>query len=114
MNLLRQAEKDCELPAEEIGRRLLEGSRCVRYSVCVSFVLGTLQSETRIMLCSSPNWQYISAIPASVASMLLGWWALPWGPLLTFRCLWVNLSGGNDLTEQVFREYSQQSRENPR
>jgi hypothetical protein len=49
-----------------------------------------------------------------VASMLLGWWALPWGPLLTFRCLWVNLSGGNDLTEQVFREYSQQSREIPR
>jgi hypothetical protein len=105
MTLYQQALHDCDTTPEDLAMKLLTGSRCVRYVVCVSFLIATVQKQTPLKLCSSPSLQYLSAIPASVASMIFGWWALPWGPLLTVRALWINLNGGEDVTDQVYSEY---------
>jgi hypothetical protein len=34
-------------------------------------------------------------------SLIMGWWGIPWGPIYTCKSLYMNLSGGKDVTAKV-------------
>jgi hypothetical protein len=39
----------------------------------------------------------------SLATLLTGWWAIPFGPARTIACVRENLAGGRDVTASVLR-----------
>lgn len=41
------------------------------------------------------------AAPWCLASLLLGWWCIPWGPIWTIGTVVKNLAGGTDVTAQL-------------
>ena len=43
----------------------------------------------------------------SLATLLTGWWAIPFGPSRTIACLKENLAGGRDVTAAVLRTLAQ-------
>jgi len=43
----------------------------------------------------------LNAIPASVFSMVFGWWGLPWGLVRTPQTLWKNLAHGGQVVDGV-------------
>jgi hypothetical protein len=37
-------------------------------------------------------------LPTALATLLLGWWGIPFGPVFTIRALYRNLAGGDEVT----------------
>ena len=79
----------------------LRGWRCVRFVHCTSFLVATIEHESRLYL--TENWQhrYLRGLGFTLLSLALGPWGIPWGLWLTAKSVWTNLSGGLDVTEEV-------------
>lgn len=68
----------------------------VRYPYVVSAVVVTFRFESRVHRVRTADGRYLRAIPYMLASLLFGWWGLPWGPVQTWRAVWECLNGGLD------------------
>jgi hypothetical protein len=66
----------------------------VRYPYVVSAVVATFRFESRPHRVRSVDGRYLRAIPYLLISLLFGWWAVPWGPIQTWRAMWDCLNGG--------------------
>lgn len=68
----------------------------VRYPYVISAVFVTFRFESRVHAVRTTDGRYLRAIPYMLVSLLLGWWAVPWGPVQTWRAVWDCLGGGTD------------------
>ena len=90
-----------EYTRDELRRALMAGARCVRYEYAVSCIAFTLLFQSKVHLVRSADGIYGRGILYMLASVFLGPWALPWGPLATVHALWENYTGGHDVTDEV-------------
>jgi len=90
-----------ELTRDELRRALSAGARCVRYEYAVSCIALTLLFRSKVHLVRSADGIYGRGMLYMLASVLLGPWALPWGPLATVRALRENYAGGHDVTDEI-------------
>lgn len=81
--------------------RILAGERCVRFECCFSVVLATVRRYSPVLLTSTRVDRYLRGLGYTVATLVLGPWGIPWGPIWTARAVWVNLTGGLDVTDEV-------------
>ncbi len=85
--------------AEYMGTPVSEGTVLHQYECVVSPGAVAMLFRTAHSL---PTWEngYLggAGVKYALISGLLGWWCVPWGPLLTIRALAVNLSGGRKRT----------------
>lgn len=90
-----------DLTAAELGEHIRGGWRCVRFVRCTSYLIATVEHESRVYV--TENWQdrYLRGLGFSAISLTLGPWGVPWGLWLTLRSLWTNLTGGIDVTEEL-------------
>lgn len=77
------------------------GHRCVRFEYCVSVVVATFHYQTATCLTDSARTRFLYGLSYSVMALAFGPWGMPWGPILTAHAVWVNLSGGTDVTSQI-------------
>jgi hypothetical protein len=89
------------LSVEEVERSLQAGGRFVYFECCVSFILVTLWRPSSIYFLPARTSALLRSLPYAVATILLGWWGIPWGPVYTVRALAVTLTGGRDVTAEV-------------
>lgn len=89
------------LPPTEWFRELESGGRVVVFEYCISFVFITLRRTSHPCLLQRGQWGWLRGLPYVVGSLLLGWWGLPWGPILTPVTILTNLGGGRDITAAV-------------
>lgn len=69
-------------------------ARRVRFEVCLSVVIATVRWQSAPHDTSTP-WQRLwFGLPYAAASLLLGPWGIPWGPVWTAVSVWRNLTGG--------------------
>ena len=66
----------------------------IRYPYVISLIVVTLRYESGLKYIRTADARYVRAIPYLLVSLLLGWWGMPWGPLLTLRAVWDCLNGG--------------------
>jgi hypothetical protein len=104
---------------EEIRTRVAAGARLVRFEFCVSALLFTVRRQSPVYLTSSWQERYLRGLGYSVAALLLGPWAVPWGLIFTPWAVWVNLTGGVDETDSILaalasREITAHDRDNLR
>ncbi|MBX9626797.1 MAG: hypothetical protein K2X82_23555 [Gemmataceae bacterium] len=95
------AESDRPLAGDEVARRLRAGWRCVRFLSCASFLLATVTRRSGIHLAQTWQSRVFLGLGYSAASLALGPWGVPWGPVETLRAIWTNLTGGVDVTAEV-------------
>jgi hypothetical protein len=89
------------MPRNELREYIGRGYRCVRFLRCTSIGFSTIERRSRVYL--TENWQerYLRGLGYSVLSLALGPWGVPWGLWLTARSVWINLTGGEDVTEEI-------------
>jgi len=89
------------LSPDEVRRVLAAGGRCVCYEYCVSALFVTLRRTSAVRLLQPGEPPRRGGWPYTLLSLLLGWWGLPWGPVLTPLAVAANLAGGHDVTPEV-------------
>lgn len=88
-------------PLDELRTRLATGARCVRFECCISAGIATLRRQSGVYLTDTWEQRYLHGMGYSLVSLLLGPWGLPWGLIWTPWAVWVNLTGGVDVTGSV-------------
>jgi hypothetical protein len=91
-------------PPVELRSRVAAGDRLVRFEYCFSVVVATVRRQSPVVVTSSRLDRYLRGLGYSVLALLLGPWGVPWGPVWTVRAVWVNLTGGTDVTEHVLAD----------
>jgi hypothetical protein len=94
------------LSPDEVRVRVAAGARLVRFEFCFSLLLFTLRRQSPVYLTESWLERYLRGLGYSVLALVLGPWAVPWGPIWTVRAVWMNLTGGIDETESVLATLS--------
>ena len=78
-----------------------QGAKFVMYKYCISLLIITLKRFSNIYFIKSGENALVKGLPFSLLTLILGWWGIPWGPIYTIQGLWVNFSGGKDVTQEV-------------
>jgi hypothetical protein len=92
------------LTPAELERELCAGGRFVFFEYCISLIAVTLRRPTDVYFLRADQYAIPRALPYIIVSLLLGWWGLPWGLIYTPLTLFTNLSGGRDVTHQVWAQ----------
>jgi hypothetical protein len=82
--------------------QLRAGARFVLFEYCISFVFVTLRRPSVVWLLAPGERGLARGLPYTLLSLLLGWWGLPWGLLYTPLAVFTNLTGGRDVTAEVW------------
>jgi len=89
---------------DELQRELAAGGRFVFFEYTISLVFLTLRRPSDIYFLRAGERTFLRSLPYSLLSLLLGWWGLPWGIIYTPLSIFLNLSGGCDVTREM-REF---------
>lgn len=91
------------MSAENIREEINRGGRVVGYLYCVSVVFMTFKRGTDLRLIKAGHNPAGASWPYTLLTLIAGWWGIPWGPIYSIECLYKNLSGGIDVTDDVLR-----------
>lgn len=79
------------------GRKVTPDTEVKRFLLTVSVVIMTFKIPSRYYFATRDNFQ-LTQVLYTLASLLLGWWGIPWGPIYTVQAIAKNLSGGYRIT----------------
>jgi hypothetical protein len=85
-----------------LAAELAHGGRFVFFEYCISLIVITFRRPSPIYFLRAGSHGLGPLLRYSLASLLLGWWGVPWGLVYTPLTLITNLSGGRDVTEEVW------------
>lgn len=91
------------MSAENIREEINRGGRVVGYLYCVSVGIMTFKRGTDLRLIKAGHSTVGASWPYTLLTLVAGWWGIPWGPIYSIECLYKNLSGGIDVTDDVSR-----------
>lgn len=89
------------------GVRITGETELTRFLLTASIVVLTFKIPSRYYVAGRGNLT-LAQTAYTVATLLLGWWGVPWGPIHTVQALEKNVSGGYKTT---VRKYLSQERE---
>lgn len=89
------------MPPEYLRDEINRGGRLIVYSYCLSVVVLTLKRPTGVHLVRAGLSPAVRSWPYVLLSLAFGWWGIPWGPIYTVECIYRNLCGGVDVTDEV-------------
>ena len=69
-------------------------SKHVHFEYCISLLFLTLRRKSEPFTVAQGKSAARASLPYCLITLLLGWWGVPWGILLTPLILWRNLTGG--------------------
>lgn len=87
-----------------IRDQIHRGAKFVVYEWCFSFLFITYKRSSEIYFIKSDETAFFNSLPYVLFTLLVGWWAIPWGPVRTVECLITNLGGGRNISEQVLED----------
>jgi hypothetical protein len=89
------------LTRTQVQLEVQQGARFVIYQYCISVIVMSFKRFSSIHFIRPGQSAVGRGLGWSVLSLFLGWWGIPWGPIWTIHSLWVNFSGGRDVTNEV-------------
>lgn len=92
------------LTTEQLHQEIAGGGKFVLYQYCVSVIFATYKRSSDIYFVRAGRHAVVRGLPYSLASLLVGWWGIPWGPIYTIQTLWTNICGGRDVTPEVLAQ----------
>lgn len=83
------------------GTRITGDTEMTRFLLTVSVVFLTLKIPSRYYVAGRDKVAFTQTT-YSLATLLLGWWGIPWGPIYTVQSLAKNISGGYKTTVRQY------------
>jgi hypothetical protein len=96
------------LTVDDINRELSNGAKFVVFQYCVSIVVMTFKRSSDIYFIKAEESTVRYSIAFTIITFIFGWWGIPWGPIYSIGSIYTNLSGGEDMTQEVL--YSMNSK----
>lgn len=90
------------ITANDVRLELRRGGKLVRYHYCISCLILTFRRSSDVYLVKAGESAAVKGLGYTLLSLLLGWWGFPWGIIYTFEAVTTNLSGGVDVTAEVW------------
>jgi len=84
---------------EELLKAISDGARCVTFGYCYSLI-HSFSGESEIRVVRSWGQAISLGLGYTISTFLFGWWGF-YGIFLTPVALFMNLRGGNDVTDAV-------------
>jgi len=88
---------------DQLGEELDRGGRFVVYTWTISIIVMTFKNPTDILFVRSGESRFFKGLPYTLASAVVGWWGIPWGPIYTLGSIVGNIRG-KDLTQEVLND----------
>jgi hypothetical protein len=85
----------------QLQQEIQQGAKFVVFQYCISILIITFRRSSDVYFVSHEESAVVKGLPFTVLSLLLGWWGIPWGPIYTIQSVWVNFSGGRDVTREI-------------
>jgi len=85
----------------ELAWELDRGGRFVVFEYAISIVFLTFKRGSDVHFVRHGESTFGMALPYTLATVLLGWWGIPWGPIHSIGSLYTNLTGGKDVTREM-------------
>jgi hypothetical protein len=85
----------------QLQQELQQGGKFVMYQYCISILVLTFRRSSNVYFIRHEENAVLKGLPFTLLSLLLGWWGIPWGPIYTIQSIWVNFSGGKDVTKEI-------------
>lgn len=79
------------------GARITGETEVTRFLLAASVVILSFKIPSRYYVAGRDNVGF-TRLSYTAASLLFGWWGIPWGPIYTVQALAKNLSGGERTT----------------
>jgi len=79
------------------GARLDRHTELVRFRAALSFGFVTSEQASWWLLAGRDN-VLAAGLFYTLLTLVVGWWAFPWGPIATVRAVYRNLRGGERIT----------------
>ncbi len=87
----------------QVREQIERGGRFVVFDYVISLLLITFKRSSRVFFVRHDESALVKSLPYNAVSFALGWWGIPWGLIRTPMALLTNLSGGRDVTAEVWR-----------
>jgi hypothetical protein len=91
------------LSDEQIRQELRNDARLVCFQYVISVIFMTSSTPSAVYLIRKDKSYFFTSLGYSIASLALGLWGVPWGPIYTVGAIIKNARGGLDLTDK-FKE----------
>ena len=79
------------------GQKVTTDTEVKRFLLTISIVFMTFKIPSRYYFATRDNFLLTQTL-YTVASLLFGWWGIPWGPIYTIQAVAKNLTGGYTTT----------------
>jgi hypothetical protein len=89
------------LSATDLKDAVDKGGRFLYFPYTISFIIVTFKWTSGVYLVRKDESSRRKGFRFTLASFLLGWWGIPWGPKFTMQSMFTNLKGGKDVTAEV-------------
>jgi hypothetical protein len=86
---------------QEIRAGVASGKRVVCFECCISFIVVTQRRTSGLYLLEPNELGLLRGLPYTLLTLVMGWWGLPWGVIITPQVLFINLCGGRDVTAET-------------
>ncbi len=86
---------------DQIAFEVKRGGRFVQYHYAVSAILFTFRNLSDIYFIPPDGSSVKNGLKYSALSLLVGWWGIPFGPIMTPSAILINFRGGVDVTEKI-------------
>ena len=101
------------LSVEQINLELQKGARFIIFGVCYSYVACTTHGYSKNVFFVKKDESTLKyAWPYILLALFLGWWGLPWGFIYTPWALYVNFTGGRDVTAEIIQAINEEAEQN--
>jgi hypothetical protein len=85
----------------QLQEAVTQGGRFVIYQYCVSVFVMSFKRSSSVYFVKAGESAAKPGMKFTLASLLVGWWGIPWGPIWTIGTIFRNSRGGVDVTGEV-------------
>jgi hypothetical protein len=97
------------MTANDLKFELQRGGRFVIFHYCISCLILSFLRSSDIYFVKAEESAVSKGLGYTFLTLLIGWWGFPWGIIYTIGALATNLSGGKDVTNEVWMALNQRS-----
>lgn len=83
------------------GTRITGDTEVTRFILVASFVYISVKTPSCYYIAGRDNIGFAKTA-YTLASVLIGWWGIPWGPIYTIQAIEKNISGGERTTIRAY------------